>query len=145
MRKAGYVGSAGTLKGSHRIYSYSDIEQATNCLQVARELGANIEGDRCNAAWRNGKNLNVKIDENRGTTTKQASAEVLFSLWQWRSSMDAQQAQEHLGDRFKLTPKYGHPAKAKPRRRTRAPTRRWLFRSQKIRLSCFRKCHSPGD
>ncbi|MFA7175411.1 MAG: phage/plasmid primase, P4 family, partial [Kiritimatiellia bacterium] len=102
-----------------RIYSYSDIEQATNCLQVARELGANIEGDRCNAAWRNGKNLNVKIDENQWYDHKASiGGGVVQLVAVAKFNGDAQQAQEHLGDRFKLTPKYD-TAKAKARRRTR--------------------------
>jgi 5S rRNA maturation endonuclease (ribonuclease M5) len=90
-----------------KFYSYDDIKQTADCLDIARVIGLPVRDGRFPATWRGGKN-ETSVSANRDgwhdfATEESGSAIDLVALVRYNG--DRQQAQEWLGDYLNLKPK----------------------------------------
>ena len=96
------------MKMVDRYYSFDEICERADCVEVAKELGLKLNADnRCAAVWRGGSNeTSVSINKDGwhdfGTGEK-GSVIKLVSLMKFSGDDDGiQEAQMWLGDKYKL-------------------------------------------
>jgi len=92
-----------------QFFAFSDITTAANCVELAKELyGAVVSGGRCNAAWRGGDGpTNVSIDKDKWYDHRLEVGGGAIQLVAYKFGGNIQQAQNWLGERYRLTPKCG--------------------------------------
>lgn len=90
-----------------KFYSFHEIRAAGDCAALASSVfGATIRAGRCAATWRAGDNAEaVSIDKEKfyDHVTKQGGG--IIELAAYKFGGDKQQAQEFLGDLYRLTPR----------------------------------------
>jgi hypothetical protein len=93
--------------GIARYYSFEEICAASDCVDIAREIGLAVKEDRCPASWRGGTNETsvslAKSGWHDFATGQSGSVIDLVALVMFAE--DTQAAQQWLGDRLALTPK----------------------------------------
>lgn len=90
-----------------RFYSFDEIRAAGDCESFATSIyGATIHHGRCAATWRGGDNSEaVSISADKWYDHVQKQGGGIIELAAFRFNGDIQQAQEFLGELYKLTPK----------------------------------------
>jgi hypothetical protein len=90
-----------------RFYSFDDIRAAGNCAEFATSIyNATIHGGRCAATWRQGDNPDsVSIDREKWYDHVRKEGGGIIELAAHKFGGDIQQAQEFLGEYYRLTPK----------------------------------------
>jgi hypothetical protein len=91
-----------------RFFSFDEIRDRADCLEIAREIGLHVGPDgRCAATWRGGDNptvVSVGKDGWHDFRTEKGGS-VIDLVASVRFDGDIQQAQEWLGERLGLAPK----------------------------------------
>lgn len=90
-------------------YDYDDIKQSANCAAIASDLGLVVDRQgRCAATWRGGDNKTAVSINKDGwhDFVRGDSGSVIDLVAAVRFNGDIQQAQEWLGDKLNLKPKF---------------------------------------
>ncbi|MHC4886489.1 MAG: hypothetical protein ACYTGH_15545 [Planctomycetota bacterium] len=88
-------------------YDFEQIKSGANCLEIARELGLDVNSDgRCAATWRGGTNQSSVMVKEDGwhDFSDETGGSVIDLVAQVKHGGDIQAAQEELGQRLGLQP-----------------------------------------